>query len=151
MNDAPDQAIAKPVKHRAQALDLMRAFAALAVLTYHVWLYRLPNPSSPRRDGWFDYSVFEMRVGLDRLLRDVWLPALPAAAAELAIGAADGVAAALLLAADRAHRADVLPGDPDLGRSALGNLRHARRATSRRPRISGCSCSSSRTTPRKRC
>lgn len=64
MSDGPDQTSAKPVKHRAQALDLMRAFAALAVLTYHVWLYRLPNPSKPTRDGWFDYSLFEMRVGL---------------------------------------------------------------------------------------
>ncbi|MGB0872143.1 MAG: acyltransferase family protein [Solirubrobacterales bacterium] len=54
----------RPVKHRAQALDLMRAFAAMAVLTYHVWLYRLPNPNRPTRDGWFDFSVFELRVGL---------------------------------------------------------------------------------------
>lgn len=64
MSDSAAETTSKPVKHRAQALDLMRAFAALAVLTYHVWLYRLPNPSRPSRDGWFDYSVFEMRVGL---------------------------------------------------------------------------------------
>lgn len=57
MNDA------KP-KHRAQALDLIRAFAAIAVLTYHVWLYRLPNPNSPRREGWFDHMLFEWRIGL---------------------------------------------------------------------------------------
>lgn len=52
------------VKHRAQALDIVRAAAALAVLTYHVWLYRLPNPSRPSRDGWFDFTLFEMRAGL---------------------------------------------------------------------------------------
>lgn len=54
----------KPVVHRAQALDVIRALAALAVLTYHVWLYRLPNPNAPKRDGWFDFSLFELRVGL---------------------------------------------------------------------------------------
>jgi peptidoglycan/LPS O-acetylase OafA/YrhL len=52
------------VKHRAQALDLIRAFAALSVLTYHVWLYGLPNPNAPKREGWFAYSLFELRIGL---------------------------------------------------------------------------------------
>lgn len=52
------------VKHRAQALDLVRAAAAMAVLTYHVWLYRLPNPNRPSRDGWFDFTLFELRAGL---------------------------------------------------------------------------------------
>lgn len=51
-------------KHRAQALDLIRAFAAMAVLTYHVWLYRLPNPNSPRREGFLDHLLFEWRIGL---------------------------------------------------------------------------------------
>lgn len=51
-------------KHRAQALDLMRAFAALAVLTYHVWLYTITDPSRPRRDDWWDFPMFELRVGL---------------------------------------------------------------------------------------
>ncbi|MFT4049002.1 MAG: acyltransferase [Solirubrobacterales bacterium] len=55
---------ARPAKHRAQALDLIRAFAAMAVLTYHVWLYRLPNPNSPRRDDWLDHVLFEWRIGL---------------------------------------------------------------------------------------
>ena len=53
-----------PVKHRAQALDLIRAFAAMAVLTYHVWLYRLPNPNSPRREDFIDQILFEWRIGL---------------------------------------------------------------------------------------
>ncbi|MFY9489075.1 MAG: acyltransferase [Solirubrobacterales bacterium] len=52
------------MKSRAQALDVVRAAAALAVLSYHVWLYRLPNPSKPTRDGWAEYAVFEMRIGL---------------------------------------------------------------------------------------
>lgn len=52
------------IKHRAQALDLIRAFAALAVLTYHVWLYGLPNPNAPKRGGWLDYTLFELRIGL---------------------------------------------------------------------------------------
>jgi peptidoglycan/LPS O-acetylase OafA/YrhL len=52
------------VKHRAQALDLIRAFAALAVLTYHVWLYGLPNPNSPKRGDFLDYTLFEFRIGL---------------------------------------------------------------------------------------
>ncbi|MBI5310058.1 MAG: acyltransferase [Actinobacteria bacterium] len=52
------------VKHRAQALDIVRAAAALAVLTYHVWLYRLPRPNSPTRDGWVDFALFELRAGL---------------------------------------------------------------------------------------
>jgi peptidoglycan/LPS O-acetylase OafA/YrhL len=51
-------------KHRAQALDLIRAFAAMAVLTYHVWLYRLPNPNRPTRDGLLDHVLFEWRIGL---------------------------------------------------------------------------------------
>jgi peptidoglycan/LPS O-acetylase OafA/YrhL len=53
-----------PVKHRAQALDLIRALAALAVLSYHVWLYRLPNPNRPRRVDALDYLLFEWRIGL---------------------------------------------------------------------------------------
>lgn len=53
-----------PAKHRAQALDLIRAFAAMAVLTYHVWLYRLPNPNSPRRHDFLDHVLFEWRIGL---------------------------------------------------------------------------------------
>ena len=52
------------VKHRAQALDLARAAAALSVLTYHVWLYRRPNPTHPSRDGTLDYLLFELRIGL---------------------------------------------------------------------------------------
>lgn len=51
-------------KHRAQALDLIRAFGALAVLTYHVWLYGLPNPNAPKRGNWLDYTLFELRFGL---------------------------------------------------------------------------------------
>ncbi len=52
------------MKHRAQALDLIRAFAAMAVLTYHVWLYRLPNPNKPTREGFVDHVLFEWRIGL---------------------------------------------------------------------------------------
>ncbi|MFY9264543.1 MAG: acyltransferase [Solirubrobacterales bacterium] len=52
------------MKSRVQALDLVRAAAAIAVLTYHVFLYRLPNPSRPSRDGWAEYLVFELRIGL---------------------------------------------------------------------------------------
>lgn len=52
------------MKHRAQALDIVRAAAALAVLTYHVWLYRLPNPNRPSRQGPFDFALFEFRAGL---------------------------------------------------------------------------------------
>ena len=59
-----DGAGAPGVKHRAQALDIVRAAAALAVLTYHVWLYRLPNPNRPSRDGLFDFALFEFRAGL---------------------------------------------------------------------------------------
>lgn len=55
---------AAPVKHRAQALDVIRAFAAMAVLTYHVWLYRLPNPNSPTRETFLDHVLFEWRIGL---------------------------------------------------------------------------------------
>lgn len=55
---------ASGVKRRAQALDIVRASAALAVLSYHVWLYRLPNPSRPSRDGWPDFTMFELRAGL---------------------------------------------------------------------------------------
>lgn len=51
-------------KHRAQALDIVRAVAALAVLTYHVWLYRLPDPTHPRRNGSLDFALFELRIGL---------------------------------------------------------------------------------------
>lgn len=58
MNDAPVK------MHRAQALDLIRAFAAMAVLTFHVWLYGQPNPNKPRREGFFDYVLFEWRIGL---------------------------------------------------------------------------------------
>lgn len=61
---APGTASAAGVKHRAQALDVVRAAAAMAVLTYHVWLYRLPNPSRPKRDGWIDFTLFEFRIGL---------------------------------------------------------------------------------------
>lgn len=50
--------------HRAQALDIIRALAALAVLTYHVWLYRLPNPNRPQREGVLDHLLFEWRIGL---------------------------------------------------------------------------------------
>jgi peptidoglycan/LPS O-acetylase OafA/YrhL len=50
--------------HRAQALDVIRAFAATAVLTYHVWLYRLPTPNSPTREGLLDHVLFEWRIGL---------------------------------------------------------------------------------------
>ncbi|MGH2905399.1 MAG: acyltransferase family protein [Solirubrobacterales bacterium] len=65
MSDQPAVAPAvKGVKHRAQALDLVRAAAAIWVLTYHVWLYRLPQPNSPKRDGWLDYAFFELRIGL---------------------------------------------------------------------------------------
>lgn len=51
-------------KQRAQALDLIRAAAAMLVLTYHVWLYLLPNPSSPSREGFLDHAFWELRVGL---------------------------------------------------------------------------------------
>lgn len=51
-------------KHRAQALDLIRALAAMAVLSYHVWLYRLPNPNRPSREGLLDHLLFEWRIGL---------------------------------------------------------------------------------------
>jgi peptidoglycan/LPS O-acetylase OafA/YrhL len=52
------------IKHRAQALDLVRAAGAIAVVTYHVWLYRLPNPNRPTRAGSVDIVLFELRIGL---------------------------------------------------------------------------------------
>ena len=36
----------------------------MAVLTYHVWLYRLPNPNKPTREDFLDYLLFEWRIGL---------------------------------------------------------------------------------------
>ncbi|MBJ7332448.1 MAG: acyltransferase [Solirubrobacteraceae bacterium] len=36
----------------------------MAVLTYHVWLYRLPRPNSPTREGLLDHVLFEWRIGL---------------------------------------------------------------------------------------
>ncbi len=51
-------------KHRAQALDLVRAAAAMAVLSFHVWQYTLPNPNRPTRDGLIDHVIFEWRIGL---------------------------------------------------------------------------------------
>ncbi|MBJ7347244.1 MAG: acyltransferase [Thermoleophilaceae bacterium] len=53
-----------PTVSRAQGIDVTRALAALSVLTYHVWLYGLPNPNRPTREGWASYALFEMRVGL---------------------------------------------------------------------------------------
>lgn len=50
--------------HRAQALDLIRAFAAMAVLTYHVWFYTVTDPGKPRRENLLDYVLFEWRIGL---------------------------------------------------------------------------------------
>lgn len=49
---------------RLQSIDLIRAGAAIAVLTYHVWLYRLPNPSRPTRDDWAAEVFWELRLGL---------------------------------------------------------------------------------------
>jgi peptidoglycan/LPS O-acetylase OafA/YrhL len=49
---------------RTAGLDGLRAVAALSVLCLHVWLYTLPNPDRPTRDGFLEYAVWELRLGL---------------------------------------------------------------------------------------
>lgn len=53
-----------PSVNRAQGIDVVRALAALAVLTYHVWLYAPANVRGPRRETVLDYFFFELRTGL---------------------------------------------------------------------------------------
>lgn len=54
----------KPAAGRAQGIDVSRALAAIAVLTYHVWLYSPGQVRGVRRDTFFDYFFFELRIGL---------------------------------------------------------------------------------------
>lgn len=54
----------KPAVNRAQGIDIVRALAAIAVLTYHVWLYAPDNVRGPRRETVLDYFFFELRTGL---------------------------------------------------------------------------------------
>jgi peptidoglycan/LPS O-acetylase OafA/YrhL len=50
--------------NRAQGIDVARALAALAVLTYHVWLYSPAQVRGVRRETLLDYFFFELRIGL---------------------------------------------------------------------------------------
>jgi peptidoglycan/LPS O-acetylase OafA/YrhL len=48
---------------RNDALDGLRALAALGVLTFHVWLYRIGDPPGPRRSVQ-DHLLFQGNLGL---------------------------------------------------------------------------------------
>ncbi|MFL5910987.1 MAG: acyltransferase family protein [Gaiellaceae bacterium] len=48
---------------RNDALDGLRALAALGVLTFHVWLYRVGDPPGPRRSVG-DHLLFQGNLGL---------------------------------------------------------------------------------------
>lgn len=48
---------------RNDALDGLRAVAALGVLTFHVWLYRVGDPPGPRRSV-LDHLLFQGNLGL---------------------------------------------------------------------------------------
>jgi peptidoglycan/LPS O-acetylase OafA/YrhL len=48
---------------RNDALDGLRAIAALGVLTFHVWLYRIGDPPGPRRTVG-DHLLFQGNLGL---------------------------------------------------------------------------------------
>ncbi len=49
---------------RDQALDGLRALAALSVLAFHVWLYRVDRPQTGDARGPLDHALFEMNLGL---------------------------------------------------------------------------------------
>lgn len=49
---------------RLEAVDGLRAVAALAVLAYHAWLYSLPRVTSSTRETTFDAVIHEFRLGL---------------------------------------------------------------------------------------
>jgi peptidoglycan/LPS O-acetylase OafA/YrhL len=48
---------------RSSPLDGLRALAALSVVSFHVWLYRVGDPPGPRT-AWFDKVLFEANLGL---------------------------------------------------------------------------------------
>jgi peptidoglycan/LPS O-acetylase OafA/YrhL len=49
---------------RNDALDGLRAIAALGVLTFHVWLYRVGDPPAPKRTSVEDHLLFQGNLGL---------------------------------------------------------------------------------------
>lgn len=55
---------ASPHPRRLEALDGLRAVAALSVLAYHAWLYTLPQVAAANRDSTADYVWHELRLGL---------------------------------------------------------------------------------------
>ncbi|MEJ7798624.1 MAG: acyltransferase [Solirubrobacteraceae bacterium] len=46
------------------SLDGLRGLAALAIFTFHGWLYTMPTPSASDRSTVGDYAVHELRLGL---------------------------------------------------------------------------------------
>src|SRR2546423_4278397 len=48
---------------RNQALDGIRAIAALGVVTFHSWLYRIGDPPGPRK-SLSDHLLFQGNLGL---------------------------------------------------------------------------------------
>ncbi|MFL5884718.1 MAG: acyltransferase family protein [Thermoleophilaceae bacterium] len=52
-----------PVPRRNDALDGLRALAALGVLTFHVWLYRVGDPPGARKSV-SDHLLFQGNLGL---------------------------------------------------------------------------------------
>jgi peptidoglycan/LPS O-acetylase OafA/YrhL len=49
---------------RSAAIDGLRAFAAVSVVTYHAWLYTLPKVTAAHRETLADQMLHELRLGL---------------------------------------------------------------------------------------
>ncbi len=49
---------------RSEGLDGLRALAALSVLVFHVWLYRVDRPERLSDRGFADHVMFELNLGL---------------------------------------------------------------------------------------